>query len=146
MKEVEFQGVQYRIGTLDCFKQFHVTRRLAPLLAGLAKASEQVPPAVKESEDGAARWFESIAGPMAEAFANLSDETADYIIQTCLGVVQRDAGKGTWAPLLRNKRLMYEDLDMTTMVGLTIAVIQENLAGFFSSALAPSPETKSAGA
>lgn len=147
MKEVEFKGVQYRIRMLDCFKQFHVARRLAPLIAGLAKASEQVPSSVKEAAtENAGQWFNLISGSIAEGFASLSDETADYIIQTCLAVVDRDAGKGTWAPLTRNQKLMYQDIDMATMVGLTIAVIQENLAGFFSSAQPDSQEAKSAGA
>lgn len=146
MKEVEFKGIQYRIGMLDCFKQFHIARRLAPLIAELAKASEGLPQG--EGEEGAAKWFGMIAGPMTEAFASLSDETADYIIQTCLGVVQRDVGKGNWAPIMTRQKLglMYNDIDMTIMIGLTIAVVQENLAGFFSSSLADSPEAKSAGA
>lgn len=149
MKEVEFKGVQYRIGTLDCFKQFHVARRLAPLLASLAKASAEVPASIKEApdtEENSAKWFETISGPLVDAFATMSDETADYITQTCLAVVQRDAGKGTWAPVLVRQKLMYQDIDMATMVGLTIAVVQDNLAGFFSSGLATSPEARTAGA
>ena len=146
MSEVEFKGVHYRIGTLDAFKQFHVARRLAPLMAQMAKAAEGVPQSADGTEDEkAARWFASIAGPLAEAFAGMSDETADYIIQTCLMAVSRDAGKGTWAPVLsRQKALMYQDIDMGTMVQLTMAVVQENLAGFFSTALANSSEAAAA--
>jgi hypothetical protein len=36
---VEVGGFQYRIGRIDARKQFHVARRLAPLLAGMSSVA-----------------------------------------------------------------------------------------------------------
>ena len=138
MRDVELGGIHYQIGKLDAFKQFHVARRLAPILATVASAAANIPeserPTPETDEAAAERWFGKMAAPLVEAFSSMNDETADYILLTCLTAVGRDAGKGTWAPVLsRQRTLMYQDIDMGTMVQLTVAVIQENLAGFFSS-------------
>jgi len=128
MSEIEIKGIQYRLGTLDAMKQFHVFRRIAPLLKVFGQ------PTIEESDAG--KRFEAIAQPLAEAIADMPDETSEYIINTCLAVVQRGIANGGWAPVIsRQKQLMYNDIDMTTMLRLTMEVIQENMAGFFSSDL-----------
>lgn len=115
--EFEIKGQQYRAGRLDAFKQFHVARRLAPLLGGIAK--------------GGQGDFSAFLQPMAEALAGMPDADCDFILNTCLAVVQRQQGNA-WAPIIKGKELMFEDIDMGSMIQITIKVIQENLGSFFS--------------
>lgn len=144
---VPFGGTNYRIGRLDPFVQFHVARRLAPILANLGTALKEAAPllqskqatggtpeeaaASKDAED-----FDALAvaiGPIAETLAKMSDEDVDYILHKCLAVCQRDIGGGKWAPvqLRGGTRLMFEDIDLPTLMGLTINTIQDNLSSFF---------------
>lgn len=115
--EFEIKGQQYRSGKLDAFKQFHVARRLAPLLGGIAQ--------------GGGGDFSAFLQPMAEAIAHMPDADCDYILNTCLAVVQRQQGNA-WASIMKGKEFMFDDIDMGSMIQITVQVIQENLGGFFS--------------
>jgi hypothetical protein len=119
--EFEIAGNTYRAGKLDAFKQFHVSRRLAPVLGGLAMVA-----------GGEQDRLSALLQPITEAVARMSDTDCDYILQTCLGVVQRQQGS-TWAPVFAAGRgaLMFEDIDLSAMMQIAVKVIQDNLGGFF---------------
>jgi hypothetical protein len=120
MSDIEVNGNVYRIGRMDARKQFHVSRRLAPLLAGLGGA-------ISGKKADAAATFQ----PIAEALAQMSDEDTDYILDNCLAVVSRQQGNQFAPVMARGGSMMFEDIDLPTMMQLTIAVIRENLGGFF---------------
>jgi hypothetical protein len=117
---VEINGQSYRIGRLDAKKQFHVARRLAPLLAGLGGALKPE-----------AKGFAELVSPIAEALAKMSDEDTDYVLDTCLMVVQRQQGEGWQNVMVKGGGLMFQDIDLPTMLRLAVAVIQQNLGSFF---------------
>lgn len=120
MTEFEINGVQYRSDRMDAKKQFHVARRLAPLLAGLGGA-------IKGEKAG----FAEFVGPIADAVSKMSDEDTDYVIDACLRVVQRQQGQTWQAVTSRGGDLMFDDIDLPVMLRLTVAVIQQSLGGFF---------------
>jgi len=137
MREENINGHAYRIGTLDAKRQFHVVRRLAPVLAASGTAARawlarnpvdqqasQATPAV-----GLADLFDAF-GPLAEAVGGLSDDNTDYVLNTCLAVCQRNTGTAWAAVATRDGHLMFADLSMVEMLRLTMAVLQENLSGF----------------
>ncbi|SAL25717.1 phage tail assembly chaperone [Caballeronia telluris] len=128
---VEISGQQYRIGRLDAKRQFHVARRLAPLLAGLGGALK-----------GEAKGFAEMVSPIAEALAKMSDEDTDYVLDTCLLVVQRQSGQGWQSVMVKNGGLLFQDIDLPAMLQLTVAVIQQNLGSFFPAG--PSPASTAA--
>jgi hypothetical protein len=122
---VEVGGFQYRIGRIDARKQFHVARRLAPLLAGMTGLPDK------------AAGFSGFIGPLTDALSGMSDEDVDYVLDVCLGVCQRMQPNGHGAPVIaRGGGLMFEDIDMGQMVQLAVKVIQQNLSGFFPGAAA----------
>jgi hypothetical protein len=120
MSDIEVSGNVYRIGRMDARKQFHVSRRLAPLLAGLGGA-------IAGKKEDIASTFQ----PIAEALAQMSDEDTDYILDNCLAVVSRQQGNQFAPVMARGGNMMFEDIDLPTMMQLTITVIRENLGGFF---------------
>lgn len=121
MSDIEINGNLYRIGHMDARKQFHVSRRLAPLLAGLGSA-------LADKKSDLAATFQ----PIAEALSKMSNEDMDYVLDNCLAVVSRQQGN-QFAPVMsRGGGMMFEDIDLPTMMQLAIAVIRENLGGFFS--------------
>ena len=114
--DFEVSGHQYRADKLDAKRQFHLARRLAPILSKL--------PGVQES-----KMFEAIA----DEIATMSDENCDYILDTCLSVVKRQQDGGAWVPVFnaRANRTQFEDIDMVGMLGIARYVLEENLASFF---------------
>lgn len=125
--ELEINEKTYKIGKLTAMQQFHIARRLAPALWALgaaANGAESITSLNDSSIFGA-------LGPVAEAISKMSDEDVNYVIQSCLGVVSRQEPKG-WARVqASNGHLMFEDIDMATMMQITFAVIKENLGNFF---------------
>jgi hypothetical protein len=146
--EVVIDGVPYRIGELTAKQQFHVARRIAPLIAGLGEAAAAVPPATEEAsdEDDAdltpeqrtqaqnARNIKALT-PLFREIANslhsLSDEDCDYVLRTCMGVVMRQQGDH-WLPVWNKAADMpqFADVKLPALLQLSMAVLQENMGGF----------------
>lgn len=113
--EFEVGSFTYRNAKLGPKQQFHLARRLAPILTALQGADEG-----------------SLFGAMATSIAEMPDEQCNYILDTCLSVVQRQQGD-KWAKVLndRNKELMFEDIDFKDMLAIAKNVIEDNLGNFF---------------
>lgn len=148
MAEIIIGNRVYRPGRLDAFKQLHVYRRLAPVIAeagapllsffvDLMKANQgRKPDDAVTIPDG----FDprKALGPLSSAIAKLPDGDADYVIMTCLSTVTFQVTKdGPWVNLIVSGRMMHEDLGLGDIMKIVWGVLQENLAGFFSTA-APS--------
>lgn len=128
MAELEIDGVSYRTGRLNAKQQFHVARRIAPIIARIgtipaliqeAVAQEAMPngngvdyteggtegdtPEVPEAQSNdLASLMERGGGvvfkALAEAISELSDRDCDYILAMCLSVVMRRHGE-SWVPV-----------------------------------------------
>lgn len=125
MTEIELSGRIYHTGKLDARRQFHVARRLAPVIAAMADAAGSIDDlkSVAASID-----LEKIAG----AVAALSDADADYIMDNCLSVVTyRDQeAQRDFKIMPRPGVVQFDFVGLPEMLRLAAAVIQENLAGF----------------
>ncbi|MDE2403048.1 MAG: hypothetical protein KGL90_15435 [Burkholderiales bacterium] len=132
--ETELNGQTYRIGKLDAFKQFHVSRKVAPLIPKLVPAFV----ALSSGKDafGDMSKLAEVLAPFADAMADMPDEAAEYVVGTCLSVVQRRQGQ-SWAPVwsAQGKTIMFDDIDLSTTLPLVVQVIRENLGSFISGLL-----------
>lgn len=126
MMTIEVKGLTYRIGQMDAVSQFHVTRRIGPLLATMGLSLSQLSTGMNLDMDD----FAPILGPVTEMMAKMSDEDANYVIFTCLSVVARDQGGSKFAPITSSGHLMFEDIDMPGMLRLVIEVLKSNLGAF----------------
>lgn len=69
--------------------------------------------------------------PLFMTLSMLPQEASDYIVETCLGAVQRKDGQG-WAKLLAsNGTIMYSDLGVEEIHTLVDKVLEHNLGSFF---------------
>ena len=119
--ELELDGHTYRVGKLDARAQFHIVRRLAPVLGELA-------PALQGGKGGL-----DVLPPIATAVAKLSDADADYCIFGLLKVVSRKQPNGLgWGPVSTENLLMYDDIGMTQMLKLAWEALTFNMSGFFA--------------
>lgn len=146
--EITLNGVRYSSVKLDAFKQFHIARRLAPVVLALglgaslmvkfneAKATPKPKTEGEEAQDALISL--STAGkPIADVLAAMSDTDSEYVLKACLGCVSREQVGGSWGPVLNSAgTLQYHDIPLTDMVRLCQAVVAENLGNFI-----PAPPT-----
>lgn len=144
--EVKIGEHTYRSGRIDARKQFHVARKIGPayfaMVRARAAAATEMPKAVADaggvppelSEADVAKVSGLMTGMVAsvsEALSQMSEEDADFVINTCLAVCERQAGNGWQKVMAGSGALMFEDIDVRVLIRLSIEVIKENLASFF---------------
>ncbi|KAA8563205.1 hypothetical protein FX985_03273 [Pseudomonas extremaustralis] len=147
MSEFDLGADTYRIGKLNAFQQFHLSRKVAPVIPTLIPVFLKLKGSAKElaaavaagAENDAAgkplsgdlEGLASLMQPFADGIANMPDETAEFILCTCLGVVQRKQGD-TWFPVWNASKnvCMFDDLDLGVMLKLSVRVITESLGPF----------------
>jgi hypothetical protein len=161
MHEETINGTAYRIGRLSAKQSFHVLRRLGSVIAAAKPAAmlwlenadkaaalstplattdaaaTAEDPAQGATQGASLREFLDqafdAAGPLATAIGQLTDESSDYVVNTCLSVCQRNTTGSHYAPLVNGRGdLMFADLPLATMMRLVLLVLQENLVDFFS--------------
>lgn len=128
MNTLTVAGINYRIGKLDALKQFHVGRRLGPLLAVMGISAH----ALMKNMHNSLEDFLPIMPAVMDMMARMGDDEANYIILTCLGVVQREveSGANKWANMTANGQLMFQDVDLAAMLRIVAEVVRDNLGGF----------------
>jgi len=127
--ELELFSNTYRIGTLDAVRQFHVTRKLGPVLTGLMEGREKA----RESKDADGEdAFLKMLSPVIEQIGKLTQEDSEYVLFTCLSCVSRKVADEKWVRVMNGNRLQFEDIKMPAMMRLAFEVIKENLGDFFA--------------
>lgn len=118
--EFELEGRTYRANKIDARAQFHIVRRLAPVLGEIAPALQG-----KGGLDA--------LPPLANAVAKLTDSDADYVIFGLLKAVVRKQDQGLgWGPVATGEQLMYDDITMPLMLKLAWQSFSFNMSGFFA--------------
>jgi hypothetical protein len=135
MVEFEMDGRQYRFDKLSAMQQFHVSRKIAPLLPPLLPIFAQV---VKEKKGKKPLNDLDKIGPLLQPFADglasMSDDVSEYVFNTCLSVIRCKHGDN-WIQFwsATGKIAMVEELnDVGVMIRLVVRVIQDSLAPFIN--------------
>lgn len=126
---VEIKNQGYEIGSLPALTQFHVVRRLAPMIGAVGMDAATLKSAASLKD------FSEFIAPVVDQLARMTDEDANYVIFSCLAVVKRKAASdGSLARVVASdgRSLMFDDIDMTVMVRLVVEVLKVSLSGFFS--------------
>jgi hypothetical protein len=126
--EFDVNGVKYRSGKMNAFQQFHVTRKLGPILAKLG-------PSLVDKTKPDSSMLEMLE-PVLDALAEMPETDCDYVLHRCLAVVQRAADRDAniWTPVWNEpaKKLMFNDIDMAAMIQISIQVLGDNLGNFIN--------------
>lgn len=137
----------YEIGRLDAFDQFHVSRKIAPIVPTIVPFMTEIlksnvmdlldkfgddpyNPDLSALEDFDLNSFGEAIQPFIDAFAKMPEEDANYVIKRCLSVVTRDGAR-----LVVKDALMFDNLGIEHILPLTIAVIRINLGNFIQGLL-----------
>ena len=125
MSELTVGEKQYVTGKVDTFTQLHLARKLGPsipIVEGL------IDPRNAEKDKAVLTVL---------MLSHISDVDAEFVIRKCLSVVHRRQGDGKPAKVQSpDGTLMFDDITLSQMLELTVAVIEENLGDFFRTALA----------
>jgi hypothetical protein len=120
--EFEIKGQTYKATKMDARAQFHIVRRLAPVLGELAPAAAS----------GKVQGLDALP-PLANAIAKLTDADADYCLFGLLAVISRKQPQGMgWSPVCTTNLMMYDDIDMVVMLQLAWKALEFNMSGFFA--------------
>lgn len=125
--EFELKGIQYRLAKLSVFEQLKVSRKLLPLLAGLLSDIDGIKSAA--AEGNLYHALEKTLPTVAQSLADMSEEDTNAILHPCLSVVSRQQGKG-WAAIFSQGSLMFDDLDLMTLLQLVTRVVGDSLGSF----------------
>lgn len=121
----EVNGFNYTAGKLNAKQQFHIVRRLSPVLSGLV--------GLKDANDA--------VGAIANAISSLSDADADFVLFGLLSCVERQDPSGGWAKITAGELLMYQDIDLIAMMKIATESFKVNFGNFFSGLGSILPDT-----
>jgi hypothetical protein len=137
MTRITINGNEYSIGKLSAFDQFHVARRLAPVIAVLFEDNE----VQALARAGLDKKAEATAGAgeqktpldadfalLAKALAVLNDQDVEFIFNKCLEAVERKQATG-FTRVRVNGVTMFE-LELQELLQLCWHVARENLGNF----------------
>lgn len=139
--ECSIKGHDYRVAKLSVFDQLKVTRKLLPVLAGMMSdfgSIRSLLPADLLPADGKIDTvkfdqlkpvFETLLPRIAEELSSLTEEDTNAIIHPCLSVVSRKHMDG-WTPVFSSGQLMFDDIDLLTMLQLVARVVADSLGNF----------------
>lgn len=133
-RDFEIAGKKFKLHKIDAFKQFHIVRRLTPILSellpimGLIQKASKTLESASESEK--LQEFGKIAAPIMTGLSKLSDEDANKVLFGLLSGVEIQQSQG-WAKIATDAGLMIE-LDLPILMQAAGRAFMYNLSGFFT--------------
>lgn len=133
---------EYKFGKLDALSQFHIVRRLAPIVGDLV-AMIANSGAIKSGKKFEDMKFEEIdfsglakdIGPVMVTLAKLPDEDMNYALFGLLKCVTRKIPGGGWGRITTDQNhFMFDDVkgDLKLMMTLAGKALAANLGGFIN--------------
>lgn len=125
MAEFTIDGVQYRSGKMAARTQVHVLRRMGKMIDPLFRLM------------GGGVANEEALSAFGEAIGALSDDEVDYVMDHCLGTMQRKQGE-VWSKVMTSdgKTCMFQDMDAAVQLQALAHVLRDNYEPLFQKALA----------
>lgn len=154
---MEINGIEYTIGRLNAVDQFHVSRKISPIvpklmpiIAEVAKGDlDKVIATIEANEEKAKVAAESSEvnedvkqlvdnpdlddlNPLADAFSPLMEVFASMPEEDVNYIIYKcmSVVKRGGAVVCRNNTIMFDDIDMAQLLPLVIATIRINLGNF----------------
>lgn len=129
----ELNGVNYKLNKMNAFKQFHIVRKVAPILGKLLPVINSIKKIDDDKLQDEEKWDQiaKLATPILEGLSKLSEEDADKVLKALLATVEKQ-NHGAWSFVVVGESLMFADMDLPTMMQLAGRAFMFNLADFFT--------------
>lgn len=130
-RDFEISSRKFKLNKIDAFKQFHIVRRLAPILGDLISVAQKVkalnPSHINEEQI-------QMITPIMNGISKLSDADANLVLLgLCSAVEMQQMPLGNWARVATDAGLMFQDLELPVLLQIAGRSFSYNLAGFFGS-------------
>lgn len=127
---------KFKLNKINAFKQFHIVRRVAPVLSSLLPALTDLQKSSKNdsqiSEADKLEEFAKILSPIFTGLSKLSDAEADFVLYGLLASVEMQQAGGNWARVSTESMLMIQDLELPVLLQIAGRAFAFNLSGFFA--------------
>lgn len=133
-RDFEIGPRKFKLSKLDPFKQFHIVRRVGPILSDLLPTMKNVGElkgAESMSETEKLEKIAAFAGPIMQGLSKLSDADADFVMVGLLASVEVQQAGGNWARVAHNGMIMIQDLELPQLLQIAGRAFMFNLSGFF---------------
>lgn len=127
VEAVEVGAFSYRVESLDAMSQFHVVRRIAPIMAGVGVtlASLRGTLGASEEEQGKEEFSLKVLGAAMDVVSKMTDADVDYVLFKCLSKAKRKQGDSErFMQVATGNQLQFQDLTMQDMVRLSVEVLR----------------------
>lgn len=131
-RDFEVGGRKFKLNKIDAFKQFHIARRLGPVLGELIPVAQKFS---KLNDDQMKEDQFELLAPVLNGLARLSDEDSNRVLLGLCSAVEMQQSTGNWARVATDAGLMFQDLELSVLLQIAGRAFQYNMASFF--ALAP---------
>jgi hypothetical protein len=125
-RDVIIGSAQFKLNKIDAMKQFHITRRLAPMLGEMITAAAKLK--ANGSQDDQLKSLE----PVIAGISKLNDKDAEFVLFGLLASVEMQQVHGNWAKIANDNMLMIQNLELPVMLQLAGRSFMYNMAGFFN--------------
>lgn len=133
-RDFEFGGKKFKLNKVNAFKQFHIVRRIGPILTELLPAMKDIQKLQKEDISEAEKFdgMVQLAGPLMAGLSKLSDKDSEFVLYGLLASVEIQQDAGNWAKVSTESMLMIQDLELPMLLQLAGRAFMYNLANFFA--------------
>lgn len=130
--ELTINGNAYKTGRLTAKQQFHVARRLLPVVSALATAAASAPKAPDAEVGVSIDDNNSLITTLSDSMSRMPDKDCDYVLSVCLSCCQRQQPSGGWANVwnVAADQAQFADIDLSVMIQLVMATLQDNIGSF----------------
>lgn len=136
--DFEIKGVKFKLHKIDAFKQFHIVRRLGPLLGDIIPVAQKLGKLDQEKITDQEKFdsFAQMISPIMNGLSKLSDADANVILLgLCSSVEMYQETSGNWGRVATSEILCFQNLSLPTLLQIAGKAFTFNLTDFF--AIAP---------
>lgn len=136
-QSVEIGSRKYNIGKINPLMQFHIVRRMGPILTEFFPIMGQIARTNPEGQSAEQNFEEiaKIASPLIEGLSKLSDKDAEFVLHRLLAVCEMDQRPQfqSWAKVAHPEQgILLQDIELPELLQLAGRAFMFNLKGFFS--------------
>lgn len=140
-RDFSLGGREFRLSKLDAMKQFHVVRRVGPVLGDIIPAVIETlkghnVKALQDvdglSEDQKVEVVGKFASPVLNGMSRLNNEDSEFVLRTLLSAVEMKQATGNWAKISNGELILINEFELPQMLSLAGRAFMYNLSGFFA--------------
>lgn len=131
-RDFEIGSKKFKLNKLNALKQFHIARRVTPILADLLPYLKDFKLALTvTSESEKLEQFAKIATPFMNGISKLSNADSELVLIGLLSCVEVQQSSGNWARIANDEMIMIQDLDLPVLLQAAGRGFIYNMKGFF---------------